>query len=174
MRRGGRNSRPRALRSRVALSLPFMGRQQREGPARQQGPVGCTARPAVRPSSRPALPCDRRGQPNCTPASMEMLLKRCVSQHVCGSQECRCRDINNNTGQNTCRPESINLSPSPPPHAPRGGSPACRRAPPRSHLPWPPSRFHARAPARAHSPLVDFSSDNCYFLLSLLRKPVGC
>lgn len=47
---------------------------------------------------RSALACVlERGQLDSMNASMEMLLKCCNSQ-LCGAQECRCKDINNNTG----------------------------------------------------------------------------
>lgn len=53
--------------------------------------------PTVAPAHS-ALACVlERGQLDCMNASMEMLLKCCNSQ-LCGAQECRCRDINNNTG----------------------------------------------------------------------------
>lgn len=125
---GGGNSRSRALhRAKWSLLLPPRVCNRWVEPPRP--PRALAAAPA---HSSGCVP--RGGQLGCTDASMEMLLKCCNSQ-PCGSQERRCRDINNNTGHRI--PASQKQSASLPLHlrtAPVMKLFTCRHTPTGSHL----------------------------------------
>lgn len=105
-------SQPHASFVPLTYNIPRRRERQAQGPLQGRG-VSTVSFPGlsnwwvepVRPpralSAAPApsaLACVlERGQLDCTNASMEMLLKCCNSQ-LCGAQERRCTDINNNTG----------------------------------------------------------------------------
>lgn len=163
-----------SLEGRVAFISSSHGAATVGGVVRQPGSCGLHSS-----SGCPAVACvPERGQLNCTTASMEMLLKHCISQHVCGSQECRCRDINNNIGHKipAAQNQSISLSTSTqlrrmdyPPVATHlheatcSGHAALTRLLPHA---WPPHVLTAPSVTSALTTIISS--------LSLLRKPVGC